>query len=60
MQARFINDCRNPCLYNVEFQKRPEEGFALVVATRGEQRVKKRPSNRRRNKTQRRRHPVRQ
>eukprot|EP00750_Incisomonas_marina_P003002 INCI12805.1.p1 GENE.INCI12805.1~~INCI12805.1.p1 ORF type:complete len:252 (+),score=45.75 INCI12805.1:249-1004(+) len=32
--ARYINDCRNPCLYNVEFEKRPDQGFAFVVATR--------------------------
>lgn len=32
--ARYINDCRNPALYNVVFDKKPEEGHALVVATR--------------------------
>jgi hypothetical protein len=32
--ARYINDCRNPRGHNVRFDKRPEEGRALVVATR--------------------------
>ncbi|CAM9487592.1 unnamed protein product [Choristocarpus tenellus] len=32
--ARLINDCRNRNLYNVEFQKMPEERKALVIATR--------------------------
>ena len=32
--ARYINDCRHPLLYNVRFDKRPEEEQALVVATR--------------------------
>lgn len=32
--ARYINDCRNSSLYNVRFEKLPEEGKALVVATR--------------------------
>mmetsp|Transcript_13978 Transcript_13978/g.21760 ORF Transcript_13978/g.21760 Transcript_13978/m.21760 type:complete len:94 (+) Transcript_13978:212-493(+) len=32
--ARYINDCRNPKYYNVSFEKRPDEGKALVVATR--------------------------
>eukprot|EP00439_Symbiodinium_sp_Y106_P080035 s2086_g18.t2 len=32
--ARYINDCRNPAVYNVSFEKRPGEGRALVVACR--------------------------
>lgn len=32
--ARFINDCRNPAVYNVRFEKRPGEGRAMVVAVR--------------------------
>jgi len=32
--SRYINDARNPSRYNVRFDKRPEEGRALVVATR--------------------------
>ncbi|CAJ1372424.1 unnamed protein product [Effrenium voratum] len=32
--ARFINDCRNPAVHNVRFEKRPGEGRALVVAAR--------------------------
>lgn len=30
--ARYINDCRNPKGYNVQFIKLPEEKKALVVA----------------------------
>ena len=30
--ARYINDCRHPLLYNVTFDKRPQEDQALVVA----------------------------
>lgn len=29
---RYINDCRDPSLYNVEFHKLPLERKALVVA----------------------------
>lgn len=32
--ARYINDCRNPAVYNVRFEKLPEEGRALVVSCR--------------------------
>lgn len=32
--ARYINDCRNPLLFNVAFDKRPDQQCALVVATR--------------------------
>mmetsp|Transcript_103899 Transcript_103899/g.292388 ORF Transcript_103899/g.292388 Transcript_103899/m.292388 type:complete len:176 (+) Transcript_103899:92-619(+) len=32
--ARYINDCRLPAVYNVRFDKRPDEGKALVVACR--------------------------
>ena len=32
--ARYINDCRNPLLYNVYFDKRPEDCRAYVVASR--------------------------
>lgn len=32
--ARYINDCRVPAVYNVEFDKRPSEGRALVVSCR--------------------------
>lgn len=32
--ACFINDCRNPAVYNVRFEKRPGEGRAMVVAVR--------------------------
>ncbi len=32
--ARYINDCRNPLLYNVQFKKDPEHGIAYVVAIR--------------------------
>jgi len=32
--ARYINDCRNPAVYNVRFEKHPKEGKALVVASR--------------------------
>lgn len=34
VMARYINDCINPNGWNVEFQKIPEKGYALVVATR--------------------------
>ncbi|CAN0505555.1 unnamed protein product, partial [Scytosiphon promiscuus] len=30
--ARYINDCRNPSMYNVAFEKLPLERKALVVA----------------------------
>lgn len=30
--TRYINDCRNTSLYNVTFEKLPQEGKALVVA----------------------------
>ncbi len=30
--VRYINDCRNASLYNVAFQKLPQERKALVVA----------------------------
>jgi hypothetical protein len=33
-KARYINDCRNPCGYNVRFEKRPADLCANVVATR--------------------------
>lgn len=33
-QARYINDCRNPCGYNVVFRKIPSEQCAMVVALR--------------------------
>ena len=32
--ARYINDCINPAGWNIEFQKRPRQGYALVVAIR--------------------------
>eukprot|EP00981_Chlorochromonas_danica_P002664 scaffold521_cov177-Ochromonas_danica.AAC.18 len=32
--ARYINDCRNPKRWNVQFDKRPSELCALVIATR--------------------------
>ena len=32
--ARFINDCITPGGWNVEFQKRPEECCADIIATR--------------------------
>ena len=32
--ARYINDCRNPCGYNVEFLKSPQEKCAWVIAQR--------------------------
>ena len=32
-KARYINDCRHPGHYNVRFDKRPQEGWADVVAT---------------------------
>lgn len=32
--ARFINDCRNPNLYNVFFLKSPDDQCAYVISTR--------------------------
>lgn len=32
--ARYINDCRNPAVYNVYFDKRPDEEKAYVTAQR--------------------------
>eukprot|EP00928_Gymnodinium_smaydae_P076761 TRINITY_DN59830_c0_g1_i1.p1 TRINITY_DN59830_c0_g1~~TRINITY_DN59830_c0_g1_i1.p1 ORF type:complete len:225 (-),score=18.18 TRINITY_DN59830_c0_g1_i1:343-1017(-) len=32
--ARYINDCRNPAIYNVVFDKQLDAGYALVVSTR--------------------------
>lgn len=32
ISTRYINDCRNASLYNVAFEKLPQEGKALVVA----------------------------
>lgn len=34
VKARFINDCRNRFLYNVEFEKHPELEKAFVIARR--------------------------
>ncbi|CAN0010442.1 unnamed protein product [Laminaria digitata] len=35
VKARYINDCRNPSLYNATFRKLPSEGKASVVALKG-------------------------
>ena len=32
--SRYINDCRNPKIHNVRFDKIPEDCKALVIATR--------------------------
>ncbi|KAF4743863.1 hypothetical protein FOZ62_001645 [Perkinsus olseni] len=32
--GRYINDCRNSNYHNVRFDKRPQEGRAVVIATR--------------------------
>ncbi|EKX52787.1 hypothetical protein GUITHDRAFT_92079 [Guillardia theta CCMP2712] len=34
VKARYINDCRQADRHNVRFQKKPDDGYADVIATR--------------------------